>query len=77
MEFRLDDGSEVSVDAAEVAELYDQLWLLVPRPGAVTVAAKLKHHRAWASPRDTYQRLDVRESAALLEALDRMNHAPP
>jgi hypothetical protein len=75
VEFTLDDGSEVAIDEAEVAELYDQLWLLVPRPGAVTVAAKLKHHQAWPSASDGYQRLDARESAALIEALNRMNRA--
>jgi hypothetical protein len=73
MEFRLDDGSAVEVDDGDVAELYDQLWLLVPRPGAVSVAAKLKHHRAWASRRARFERLDARESGALLDALDQMN----
>ena len=50
----LESGAVVEIADAEAAQLYDQLWLLVPQRGAVTAAVKIKHalaYRAVGSPR--------------------------
>jgi hypothetical protein len=73
MHVTLHDGSVVSIDERNVDELYDQLWLLAPRAGAVTAAAKLD--RAGSSRLGgaaTVEPMNEQQSTALLDALERI-----
>lgn len=73
----LHDGATVEIAEAEADKLYDQLWLLVPRRGAVTAAAKIKHALAYRSIRSIHSigaptvDLDHFESEAFTAALER------
>jgi hypothetical protein len=72
----LHDGSVVSIHERNVNELYDQLWLLAPRPGALAAAAELD--RAGSSRLGgaaTVGPMNEQQSAALLDALERIQRA--
>jgi hypothetical protein len=67
----LQGRATVEIADAEAVELYDQLWLLVPRRGAVTAAGKIKHALAYRSVGTPKVDLDHFESEAFTAARTR------
>lgn len=67
--FILDDGKTLTVAEGDVQQLYDLLWRLAPKPGAVSTAAVL-HAAARQSEfsRRSYE-LTATQSALLREAV--------
>ena len=66
--FILDDGETLTVAAADLEQVYELLWKLAPRPGAVSVAALIRG----ATRADILRAeldLDVPQSAALRDAV--------
>jgi hypothetical protein len=68
---RLHTGEAIALAPAEVERVYDQLWLLAPRKGAITAASKLKRVDAWALLHGD-DVLNAEETEALREALRRV-----
>ena len=66
----LHDGESLVVSPAAAKRLYDELWLLTERKGAITAAAKLKRVATW----DLFHGedpLSEEETAAVRDAITR------
>lgn len=63
---QLDDGTTVRVARRDVNQLYDKLWAVAPKRGAITAAGKLQFARMMGIRKIT---LDPRESAAFRAAI--------
>jgi hypothetical protein len=74
--FTLDDGETLTIDGGDVGPLYDLLWQLAPKPGAVSAAAIL-HAASLQSEytRPTYQ-LTAAQGTVVLEALSLLSSRP-
>ena len=74
--FTFDDGETLIVPDDDVRRVYDELWRLAPRPGAVSTAA-LVHA---ASRQSEFARrpieLTTTQSATLREAMERLGAEP-
>jgi hypothetical protein len=66
--FVLDDGAMLTLAEDDLSEVYELLWKLVPKPGAVSVATMIRvsaRSDLMGSPID----LDLPQSAAMREAV--------
>jgi hypothetical protein len=66
--FVLDDGEMLTLDAGDVAQVYELCWKLAPKGGAIELAALIRgvtRANMVGAPID----LDVRQSAAMREAV--------
>ena len=66
--FVLDDGEVLSLAAGDLAQIYDLLWTLASKPGAVSAAAVIRdatRSTVMVVPID----LDTKQSAAMREAM--------
>ena len=65
---RLDDGELLTIGAGDVARVYENLWRLAPKPGALTLAGLLvaeSRGRTGLRPVD----LTAPQSAVIREAI--------
>jgi hypothetical protein len=66
--FTLDDGEMVTLGEGDLSQVYELLWQLAPKPGAVSVAAVIRGvTRSEVLRAPVY--LDVSQSAAMREAV--------
>jgi hypothetical protein len=67
--FTLDDGELLVVPAAQLGQVYELLWLLAAKPGAISMAAVIRgatrDSARYSAPLD----LTAAQSAALRDAL--------
>jgi hypothetical protein len=66
--FVLDDGEILSLDEGDLAQIYELLWTLAPKPGAVSTATVIRgvtRSNVVVVPVD----LDTKQSAAMREAM--------
>jgi hypothetical protein len=66
--FMLDDGEVLSLAGGDLARIYELLWRLAPKPGAVSTAAVIRgatRSTIMVAPID----LDAKQSAAMREAM--------
>jgi len=71
LRFRLADGEEVATTRDR--ELFDALWLLGDRRGAISAAGKVAYGRAFVPRASNVIDLNEQESQRLREALERLN----
>jgi hypothetical protein len=64
----MDDGSAVELSDGDAGVIFDQLWLLTGRRGAISAAGKIKHASNVRATRERVARLDEHESAAFRAA---------
>jgi len=71
--FILDDGEMLTLSEGDLEQVYELLWKLAPRPGAISVAAVIRGtvrpDRLYGAPID----LDAPQSAAMREAVARLH----
>jgi hypothetical protein len=66
--FALDDGEMLTLTEGDLEQVYEQLWRLAPRPGAISAAALIRGATSAnlaGAPID----LNVPQSAAMREAV--------
>jgi hypothetical protein len=68
--FRLEDGETVTVTGGDIPRIYEQLWRLAPKPGAVSTAALVRAPSTQSEFAHTVIELSAEQSAALREALE-------
>jgi uncharacterized protein YqgV (UPF0045/DUF77 family) len=66
--FVLDDGGMLTLAEGDLSEVYELLWKLVPKPGAVSVATMIRVS-ARSDLMGSLIDLDVPQSAAMREAV--------
>jgi hypothetical protein len=66
--FVLDDGARLTLAEGDLSEVYELLWKLVPKPGAVSVAVLIRGATR-ADLAGVPIDLDVPQSAAMREAV--------
>jgi hypothetical protein len=66
--FVLDDGAMLTLAEGDLSEVYELLWKLVPKPGAVSVAVLIRGATR-ADLAGVPIDLDVPQSAAMREAV--------
>jgi hypothetical protein len=72
------DGQVATSDRP--GDLYEALWLLSDRRGAISAAGKIAHARSFVSRREMSVHLDENESKCVREALSRLEpgiESPP
>jgi hypothetical protein len=67
--FTLADGETVIVEDADVPELYEQLWRLAPKPGALSTAALIRATTTQSEIPRTAIELTAEQSVMLREAV--------
>jgi hypothetical protein len=72
---RFADGEVVTT--ARPRELYDALWLLGERRGAISAAGKIAHARSFIAHAEASVDLDANETTCVREALERLEHDAP
>jgi hypothetical protein len=68
MRFALHDGETLTLDEGDLKQVYELMWQLAPRPGAISVAALIRgasRANAVGVPID----LNASQSAAMREAM--------
>jgi len=73
LRFRLADGEEITT--TRTRDVFDALWLLGDRRGAISAAGKVAHGRAFLPHVAGVIELDAHESQRLREALERVERS--
>ena len=68
MRFALDDGETLTLAEGDVEQVYELLWRLAPKPGAISVAVLIRGVTS-ANIAGVPINLDVPQSAAMREAV--------